>query len=120
IPLHESERRHIARELDRRIARQHVLQEANPGLADTGLAIRQPDDVLAAGLRQHAEHRLAVRQRNTADEMHDRMLAAVGHGLTPRPGFGSLCGTADISAPTSWRQWRRRSRARSSSGRTPR
>ena len=107
VPLRELERRHVLGELDRRIAGQHILQEPDPGLADAGLAVRQADEMRPDRLGQRAEHGLAVGQRNAADEMHNRMLAAVSHRGGPL-----FCGTADISATTSWRGSPPRSRPR--------
>src|SRR6476646_3644662 len=49
----------------------------DPGLADSGLAVRQAREVGADRAGHGAEHGLGVRQRNAADEMHDGMPAAV-------------------------------------------
>ena len=106
VPLHELERRHILGKLDGGVAGQHVLQEPDPGLADAGLAVGQAHQMRSDRFRQRAEHGLAVGQRNAADEMHDRMLATVCHRGAPLS-----CGTADISATTSWRGSPRRFRS---------
>ena len=52
VPLHELERRHVLGVLDRRILGEHVLQEADPGLADAGLAVRQADGMAPDRARQ--------------------------------------------------------------------
>ncbi len=84
VPLHELERRHIARQFDRRIFREHVLQEADPGLADAGLAVGQARDMAADRARERAEHGLGIGQRNAADEMHDWRFGWLGiHGRCP-------------------------------------
>jgi hypothetical protein len=84
VPLDELERWRVGSGLDRRMLREHVLQKADPGLANAGLAIRQADEMRSGRRRQGAEHGLGVRQRNAADEVHDRMLAAVrAHGWPP-------------------------------------
>ena len=86
VPLGEFERRHIRGEFDRRVLGEDVLQEVDPGLADAGLAIGQAQDMRSDRRRQAAEHRLAVGQRNAADEMHDRMPVAVcAHGVSCLP-----------------------------------
>ncbi len=88
VPLHELERRHVARQFDRRIFRKHVLQEADPALADAGLAVGQARDVAADRARQRPEHGFGIGQRNATDEMHDWRLGVLGvHGVgPPRPG----------------------------------
>ena len=84
VPLHELERRHVGGAFDRRVVDEHALQEANPGLADAGLAVRQADEVPPHRAGQGAEHRFGVRQRNAADEMHDRMSDVVcAHRAAP-------------------------------------
>ena len=84
VPLGELERRDVVRELDRRICGKDVLQEANPGLANAGLAVGQTEEVPADRVRHRAEHALGVGQRNAADEMHDGMRAAIcAHGASP-------------------------------------
>ena len=55
---------------------QHVLQKADPGLADAGLAVGQAGEMRRQRSGKRAEHGLAVGQRNAADEMHDGRLAA--------------------------------------------
>src|SRR5262249_53509609 len=85
VPLGEFERRHVLGELDGGISGQHVLQKFDPGFPDAGFTVRQPGQVWPGRLGQRAKYRLAVRQRDAADEVDDGMLAAVGHGLTPLP-----------------------------------
>src|SRR5450755_2317205 len=67
VPLGEFERRYIARHFNRWIIGQHLLQEADPGLADAGLAVWHALEEWCGCRRQGAEHRLSVRQWNAAD-----------------------------------------------------
>ena len=53
------------------------LQEADPGLADAGLAIGKTDEVRPERAGHRTEHGLGVGQRNAAHEVHDGLLAAV-------------------------------------------
>src|SRR5262249_9401723 len=75
VPLGELERRNVGGKLDRRVVGEHVLQEANPRLANAGLAVRQTNEVRPDRSHYRAEHGLGVGQRDTTDEMYDRMLA---------------------------------------------
>jgi hypothetical protein len=77
VPLSEAEGRDVSGKFDRRVLREHVLQETDPVLANAGLAIGKADQVRSGRRRQGAEYRFSVRQRNAPHEMHDRMLAAV-------------------------------------------
>ena len=80
--------------LDRRIFREHVLQETDPAFADAGLAVGQARDVAADRAGERAEHGFGIRQRNAADEMHDWRFGLLGvHDVgPPRPGqrFGKI------------------------------
>ena len=87
VPLDEPERRHVARDLDRRIVGQHVLQELDPGLADTGLAVRQTR-TRCGPTRPHTV-------RNT--------VSASGSGMLPtRCTMGCLLRSAHMAGPPRW------------------
>ncbi len=77
VPLHELERRHVFGQLDRWVFREHVLQKPDPGLADTGFAVGQPDEVSAHRIRQGPKHGFGIRQRNTTDEMNNGFPALI-------------------------------------------
>src|SRR5262245_29398170 len=87
VPLGELERRNVGGKLDRRVVGEHVLQEANPRLANAGLAVRQTNEVRPDRGRYRAEHGLGVGQRDTTDEMYDRMLAV---GVHARPLLSTI------------------------------
>src|SRR5262245_12583678 len=70
---------YVGGKLDRRVVGEHVLQEANPRLANAGLAVRQTNQVRPDRGRYRAEHGLGVGQRDTTDEMYIRMLAVCVH-----------------------------------------
>jgi hypothetical protein len=64
--------------------REHILQESDPGLADAGLTVGKADEVGPGRRRQSAEQRFGVWQRNTSNEVHDRVRAAIRvHELLP-------------------------------------
>src|SRR5262245_44641694 len=87
VPLGELERRNVGGKLDRRVVGEHVLQEANPRLANAGLAVRQTNEVRPDRGRYRTEHGLGVGQRDTTDEMYDRMLAV---GVHARPLLSTI------------------------------
>jgi hypothetical protein len=72
VPLRELEGRDVGA-FDRRIFGEDVLQEADPGPANAGLAVGQASEMRTRGCDEGAEHGLGIRQRDAADEMHDRM-----------------------------------------------
>src|SRR4029077_18455495 len=79
VPLDELERRHVARNLDRGVLGQDILQKTDPGLADAGLTVRQAAEMGPGHLRERAEHGFGIGQRDAADEMHDRLLIRARH-----------------------------------------
>jgi hypothetical protein len=89
VPLHEAERRHVARDLDAGVVGQHVLEKADPGAADAGLAVGDADQMRPDRRGQRAKHGLGIGQRDAADEVDDRPAAAVrAHGLPSATNLG--------------------------------
>jgi hypothetical protein len=69
------------------------LQESNPALPNTGLAVGHASEMWAELPRKQTKHALGVAQRNAADEMRTQgpygVSVSPGHGATiaytPRP-----------------------------------
>jgi hypothetical protein len=78
VPLRELEGRHVCGDLDRRVFGKNLLQKADPGLADAGLAVGQAQQIGPSRFGESAEHGFGVRQRDAADKVDDRMFSAVG------------------------------------------
>ena len=103
VPLGELERRHIRGHLDGRMLGQHVLQEADPRLADAGLAIGNANEMLAKRARKGAEHAFGIGQWNAADEVNDGLPAAIcAHGClhSPQGDRAMLANGGNASKPT--------------------